>query len=438
MSNPGMRRLLALIGLSVSLVVVVPVAAEACTCAPQGPPCQEVWESPVIFAGTVIEVEQPGPHFQTRARFRITEAFRGTEAGEIDIHLRGGGSASCDPEFKVGESWLVYGHNQWEGGPGWTTSSCSRTRLLENAQEDLAYLRLPDKEKPTSHIAGRVARYVYEPYPGTGGDSVGIANVPVIVTRGDTRLETTTDSEGRYKVDVQPGEYYVAFEAVDDFNTKSGRFVSVPHYRTCAIADGGVRFGGTVVGQVVDDAGMPAAFLPVQIASTVQRRLEHTLTDAAGRFEFRVHHQPPHEIAVSVDLWPAVPDVPPLTREPLPDPRGGILDAGQLRLPEAIKLALVELIIVDSTGKPASGARVSFRQPTIRNATSYDPSPRADENGRFLVSLIAGERYEVIVGYTRETPTESEIEEAFVTIETPARGPIRIRLKPWQRGRLSP
>src|SRR5688572_13600478 len=116
-----MRRTILFSSLAVFFLAAAPAVADACTCRVAGPPCQATWESPLIFAGTVIEVDrQPGAWGPRRVRFRITEAFRGTEQGEIDIHLRGGGGPSCDPAFKLGEDWLVYGNNRWEGGPGWS------------------------------------------------------------------------------------------------------------------------------------------------------------------------------------------------------------------------------------------------------------------------------------------------------------------------------
>lgn len=427
-----MRKLLAPLVVSFFLIAIGPATAEACSCAPSGPPCQEVWESPLIFAGTVIDLDQSaGTLSPTRVRFRITEAFRGTEAGVIDIHLRGSMGASCDPPFKMGESWLVYANNQWEGGPGWTTSTCSRTRLLGAAGEDLEYLRLPDRQKPPGQISGRVMRRVYGPVFGEEGRDVAIAGVPVVLTRGETRLESKTDADGRYVIEVGPGEYNVEFGSVDGLDIRGGPPVSVPHYRACAIADGTVPYApARVSGQIVDERGLPIPFLPLVLLSSYRYLDEHTLTDLNGRFELPVRNPGLHIVSPSTDLWRNAPLPIALTPSPLTVPSGGHLDTGALRLPASVRLARVELFIRDSAGTPASGADVYFREAETRNATSYDPSPQADERGRFTVSLIAGERYEFIVSHDRKTPTGTESEEAYVTIVAGGRQPVRIRLAP--------
>lgn len=425
-----MRRFLASSVLSLLLLLLTPAAGESCTCAPLGPPCQWVWESPLVFAGTVIELDHPeGTLSAIRVRFRITEAFRGTEAGEIDIQLRGDTAGMCDPPFKLGESWLIYGHNPPQGGPGWTTSTCSRTRLLSQADEDLRYLRMPHTEKPPSHILGRVSRYVYDPLPDRPGHFVGIADVPVSVTRGTARHESKTDAEGRYLIRVDPGEYRVEFGSVPGLTIQGGGHALINHRRACGMVDAAVVYEGRVSGHVIDELGLPVPFLPVSMMSSPRHLQQHTLTDNAGRFEFAVRHPGPYVVALSPVLWPTPPDSVALTLLPLTLPSDGALDTGPLRVPASVTLALVEIRIVDSAGDPASGARVYLRQPGSRSVT-VNPSPQADERGRFTVSLIAGQRYQLFINHTRKTSTGPELDEAHVIIEATGRQPIRVRLAP--------
>lgn len=391
----------------------------------------------MVFAWTVIEVDQPpGSYSPRRVRLRITEPFRGNATGDIEIHLRGSGSASCEPPFRMGETWLVYANNQWEGGPGWTTSTCSRTRLLSAAGEDLEYLRLPDEQKPPSQISGRVTRRVYSPVFGDEGRDVAIAGVPVIVTRGSARLESKTDGDGRYVIDVRPGEYNVDFGSVDGLTVRGTPSVFVSHPRACAIANGTVPYApARISGQVVDERGLPVPFLPLVLLSSDRYLDEHTLTDIDGRFALPVRNAGPHIVSPSIDLWRNPPPPIALTPAPLTVPSGGHLDAGALRLPAAVRLARVELLIRDSAGAPASGASVYFRESSTRNATSYDPTPRADENGRFAVVLIAGERYEFIVSHERTSPTGSESEEVYVTIVAGRAPVVRLKTAPWRQFR---
>lgn len=342
----------------------------------------------------------------TLVRFKVTEAFRGTEQGEIELHLRGSSSASCDPPFEMGESWLVYGSNRWEGGPGWTTSSCSRTRLLSAAAEDLQYLRTPDGEKSRSHIAGSVAAWVHDPSPQKQGRTVGIPGVPVFLEGAGRRIETKTDSGGRYRVDVAGGRAYrVEFGAVAGWLIRGS-------------------------GQVVDDNGLPVPFLPIALESTPRHLRQHAVTDAAGVFRFPLRYPGPYFVALSDELWQRPPELS-LNTTPITVPLSTGVDAGKLRVPASVRLVLVELVIEDSEGNPAAGAEVHFKQPNLFNAISYDAMPTADERGRFLISLVAGERYEFMPSYDRKTSTGTVYEEGRAVIRARP-GPVRIRLAPFR------
>ena len=424
-----MRRAILFSSLALLFLALAPARADACPCRPSGPPCEAVWKSPLIFAGTVIEVDQtPGSFGPRRVRFRITEAFRGTEKGEIDIHLRGGGGPSCDPSFRLGEAWLVYGNNRWEGGPGWTASSCSRTRLLTQAAEDLAYLRIPDDKKPQSHITGTVMRPVYNLAGGGGARNVPVPNVPVTVRGSGTRVEAKTDSDGRYSIPVPTsGLLRVEFPRyVDGLSIRSGAELTLPHYRACAVVDAFATYDGRVSGQIVDDRGRPVPFLPITLASSPRLLQQHILTDAEGRFAFAEVYPAAHDVVPSMSLWDQA--LPPITAAPVTVAPAARVDMGVLPLPASMRMTLVEIHIVDSEGKPAADAYVTFRQPD--EYRRIDNAPRADKAGIFRVSVIAGRRYRVEAGYTRTTPAGAVHEKAEMVFEATGLKPIQLRLAP--------
>lgn len=421
-----MRRLLSL--LTLAIVMLVPRTSEACTCPIFGPPCQEVWKSPVVFAGTVIQVDRaPGAFGPRRVRFRITEAFRGTEKGEMDIHLRGGGGPSCDPPFRMGESWLVYANSRGEGGAGWTTSTCSRTRLLRQAAEDVSYLRLPDAQKPPGHIAGRVTRHAYDFSQRRGGESVPVAGVPVILTNRMGRRETKTDRDGRYSIPVELRDaYQVEFGRVEGLVIRAPvRELRLPHDRACAVVDASALYDGRLSGRIVDDRGRPVPFLPITLLSSPRLLQQHMLTDEEGRFRFAEVYPVAYDVAPSTSLWQEPRALPELTWTPVTVAPAGRIDIGPLRIPPSLKLSLVEIVIEDSEGKPASGARVTFRQPDDYH--TIESAPLADQAGRFRVSVIPG-RYLVEAGYTRKTRAGAIYETGKVLIDAPGLTPIRLRL----------
>lgn len=423
-----MRRLLALLGLSVSFVALAPAVAESCSCMGDRPPCAEAWISPLVFAGTVIAVDQePNALGPRRVRLRVTEAFRGTEKGEIDIHLRGGGGPSCDPPFRMGEAWLVYGGNRPDG-PGWTASSCSRTQPLSHAAEDLAYLRIPDKDKPPSQVYGRVTRHVRDLSLRTPGEYVPVPDVTVTVTSGSSRLEVKTDSDGRYAVPIESHDFYQVDFArhVGGLSIRGSEQVRLQHHRACAVVDARAIYDGRVVGQVVDDRGRPVPFMPITLASSPRLLQQHMLTDAAGRFEFAEVYPAEHDVVPSISLWQGSRALPPLTPTPLHVGPSARVDAGPLALPASMTMALVEIRIEDSTGKAAAGAYVTLRLPDEYGRIEY--APEADHTGIFRVSLVAGQRYRVEASHTREAPTGAVYETGETVFEATALKPIRLRL----------
>lgn len=424
-----MRRAILLSSLAVTSLALTPASAEACRCRVAGPPCEEAWKSPLIFVGTVIEIDQqPRALGPRRVRLRITEALRGTEKGEIDIHLRGGGGPSCDPPFRLGEAWLVYANNRWEGGAGWTASSCSRTRLLKQAAEDLAYLRLPDARKPPSHISGRVTRHVYD-LSGGRGQTVPVSGVPVTVKGTALRAQAKTDSDGRYSIPVETsGTFHVEFARyVDGFSIRSGGEVTLPHYRACAVVNASATYDGRVSGRILDDRGRPVPFLPITLASSPRLLQQHMLTDAEGRFAFAEVYPAAHDVVPSMSLWEGERALPPITAAPVSVAPAARIDMGALRLPSSIKTTLVEIQIEDSTGKPAVGASVNFRLPEGYGRLDYPP--KADEAGVFRVSVVSGQRYRVEAGYVRKAQNGTAYEVGEMVFAA-AGQPIRLRLAP--------
>jgi hypothetical protein len=433
-----MRKTLALIGLSAAFVAISPLEAESCTCIMSGPPCQEAWQAPVVFAGTVIEMHQaPSGSGIVRVRLKVTEAFRGVEVGEIDIHLRGGGGGTCDPPFQMGQSWLVYANNRWEGGPGWTASSCSRTRLLQNAGEDLEYLRLPDAQKPQSRIVGQVQHQVFDlANRNYGPRNQPVSGVPVIVSDGSTKLETRTDADGRYAVRVEARRAYtVEFGKVEGL-TVAGypRQVWLPHHLACSAVDGYARYDGRIAGQVVDNRGRPIPFFPLTLHAAPRIPFggfeKHGFTDATGRFEFTGVDPAVYMISPSTSLWRNTEALPALTAAALTMPPAGRVDTRQLRMPESVKTTLVEILVVDESDKPVAGASVRVKQPDTYHSIYPDSMTRTDARGMFRVSLVAGRRYEVEVFQFQPAADGGISRTAKAVIESTGVKPLRLRLAP--------
>ncbi len=127
-------------------------------------PCGAFWNSAAVFTGTVTEVGPMIPVTGTQGRlftydgafvrFKIDEAFRGVKGDTVDIFQHG---TSCDYGFKSGEQYFVYGSIDAKDGKIYV-SSCSGTKTLDRAGDDLAYARGQMRNEPTPSIIGLVTR----------------------------------------------------------------------------------------------------------------------------------------------------------------------------------------------------------------------------------------------------------------------------------------
>ena len=415
-------------------LAVSPSLAEACSCVGDRPPCQETWTSPIVFAGRVtaiVPVKDGDTRFgPRRVRFAVTEAFRGPDTPEVDIHLDG---SSCDPDFKEGEEYLVYGSHR--RGAGWTASSCSRTRPLRDAAEDLAYLRLPDEKKGTSRIIGQVLHQKVD-VSTSRSEFVPIPGVAVTVIDGDWKVETRTDQEGQYSVPVgSHRQYTVTFGGVEGLRLSAyPETVWIPHHRSCASVVASAHYDGRLSGQVVDSRGAPVPFFPLTLAPSPATSMggfeRHAVTDVGGRFQFERLNPAPYVIAPSTTLWRGPFALSPLTASPVALGPSARVDAGVLRLPDAMKVTLLEIQLEDGEGKPAKGVYVYVKRPGSYDALFPDAGTATDDAGMFRVSLIAGRRYEIEARHTRYVSGRSIDEMVSAVIEATGLKPIRLRLAP--------
>ena len=405
------------------------------------PPCQETWTSPLVFAGRVtaiVPVKEGNVTFgPRRVRFAITEAFRGPDTPEVDIHLDG---SSCDPDFKEGEEYLVYGsHRQ---GAGWTASSCSRTRPLRDAAEDLTYLRLPDEKKGTSRIIGQVTHYRDDRSSRDVRTALTpVARVPVRVKRssatgGAETIETLTDAEGKYSVDVTSHQSYeVTFGAVEGMVVRGEGTVWVPHHRACVAVYASASDDGRVSGVIVDSSGHPVPFLPLTLKTA--RSAMHgglafdAISQKDGRFEFRGIPPDAYVLRASERIWRDAHAIAfesafsTITMDPAER-----LDVGRAALPASARVVLIEGVVVDEAGKPVSGVEVAVKGPIPYE--SFSDGIRTDVRGIFQVSLVSEQRYEFEAWSFRPDANGGVALRATEATQARAGAAVRLRLAPYR------
>lgn len=107
-----------------------------CSCLEPPTPEAAYEDAYVVFSGQVtnISLDERGYYFEVA--FQTIDIWKGEILAEI-IVLTETSSSECGYDFQINNEYLVYGYNY---GNDIYTNICTRTNLLENANEDLDYL----------------------------------------------------------------------------------------------------------------------------------------------------------------------------------------------------------------------------------------------------------------------------------------------------------
>jgi hypothetical protein len=124
----------ALVG--ISLLLLLPDCASACTCAAFGGSPQQRAErmldkSAAVFAGKVVDIKrnQKGPLGGVdKVTFSVSESWKGPERGTLELTTQSQGSA-CGYAFSEGREYLVDATGKM------SVSLCSETKPLSEASE---------------------------------------------------------------------------------------------------------------------------------------------------------------------------------------------------------------------------------------------------------------------------------------------------------------
>jgi hypothetical protein len=138
--------------IALSLLLLSPSAAAACSCPGDVPLCQSFWQADAVFSGDVLSFEDLNTNrlFQRRvARIRVEHAWRGQVHGTVEVRT-GAGGGDCGYSFRPGRKYLIYAYETQDGKL--TTGICSPTKLFDRAAADLAYF----KEAGTPSSGGRI------------------------------------------------------------------------------------------------------------------------------------------------------------------------------------------------------------------------------------------------------------------------------------------
>jgi 5-hydroxyisourate hydrolase-like protein (transthyretin family) len=421
-----MKRLFMIIAMGVVAAAAVPRDASACTCVPAGPPCEEVFRARTVFVGTVTaiseiptagaESERSGPWLRRRVHFRVTEPFRGDTGTEVDV-LTGSGGGDCGYAFTTGHTYLVYTYEQRDQI---ATSICTRTRPIEQAAEDLAFLRaMSSAPSAMGRIVG-LATYTADADVLSGGqiERRPFAGAHVSFTSGEQTLTATSDAKGEYAIDARPGEYAVSIKVPSGFYAGGWRQkIVLEDTRGCASADVFVRDDGHIRGRVIDAAGKPVPNLAVELGirntgSRIQWDGSSERTDADGRYEFTKHHAGEYIVGVNasrdygqrVEIGPELllPGVSARDRAAvLTLPSRTTIEAPDFILPDSARVVQITGVALDPSGTPAEGVRVYLEAggPGLR---LIGPAVNTNRDGRFAFAAMDGVTYKIVAEFPRE------------------------------------
>lgn len=140
------KRLAALAFIAWTFAAMWSVTATACSCAPEPEPRTALDAADAVFTGRVVGLtlvprvpEEPSTSFiaeDVAVTIVVSAVWKGEPAERVTLYTAFT-CCVCGYPFELGKTYLIYAM-QRDGQL--TTSICSRTRLLEKADEDLATL----------------------------------------------------------------------------------------------------------------------------------------------------------------------------------------------------------------------------------------------------------------------------------------------------------
>lgn len=449
----GMYSKFILLGVTTLISLFYPGRALACGCEKPGPPCKAFGEASVVFSGTVKGVtegtrkQKPNGEVDFSPRlfkFSVEEKFSGTPNKETEV-ATGLGAADCGYPFVIGASYLVYAYRD-EKDDRLYTSSCTRTKRIASASEDLQYLRGLGSAPRTVTISGKVQRHL------SYAENYAQANVPMegallSVERASETKEVRTDASGRFEVTgFAPGSLKLRLHLPDELTAYRSERVLKFESGGCASEVFYVVDNGRISGRVLDAEGNPVSGLGVVILPLQGWANNwYAKTDQEGRY--KASSIPAGEYLVGINVRGL-----PRSIEPAELPRDflcpncfiivenlradeqtgastyprmfypGVLQTAKadrlllspqqelrnidFRLPPRPAESVVKGRVLRTDGSPAAGAQVSYREVTYEDLITFEYGVRTDTQGEFSFKAYRGGRYLVAADYSSDDPRQ--------------------------------
>ena len=392
----------------------------ACQCA-RWPSAKEAWlESPLVIAGRVERTDPevalgvpyaPRPSRQA-AWLHVEEAFKGAKMGQTVLLEQPLGS--CTGHYQAGERYVFYLQPSSARAGAWEARGCHRTRLLEDAGDDLRFLRALPKSAEGTRLSGTVN--LYEKSSTEGLKAKGpLSSLSLRVVGQGQEFELHTDSQGVYeKYGLPPGDYRVVPSLPKGLKVMFAMFAGLPRAgaRSMSLSgedgvplaqDLGVSLDFAVIadtqvtGRVTDPEGRPMKGVCVEVESLAAEgpnRLDYGCTKADG--VYTVKEMPPGTYrivanragkATAATPFPAIyyPGTPDRGKALIVEIGTGAVAGLDIRIPRLLPRISHAGRLLNQDGEPMSRGSIVFDGPD-----QYRERAQVRTDGTFRLEVLAG------------------------------------------------
>jgi hypothetical protein len=403
------------------LLLCAPPAALACSCMKGEPTCEAFGSAQAVFIGKVVGAKEQRQEknedgttttFQVgEIYFNVEQSFLGVKGTRVVIHS-GTGGGDCGYWFLKGKRYLVYANGK--SMETLETNICMRTRPLENADEDLSFLRTMPRKGAGVRIYGTVTIALKDPKSADWRTSTPLSGITVKIA-GNRTFDAVTDAEGRYELSgLQAGKYKVYAE-VPDFYYRGAYWV-----REIEIADRGcsqenfiAENDSKITGRVLkpDGTGLAKAkveLIPVDAedASVGRFGLDQDYANEEG--EFKLVQVAPGRYLLGVNITSSPDKESPFPRTFYPGTtdrsKAVVLEIGlgqklpnlDIHLPDSLPEFVVRGFVIWPDGNLAAGVDVYIEDVNYPGWCVNGCSQKTDAQGQFELRGYSGRNYRVV------------------------------------------